>query len=54
MEPQVGDSRPYRQIRLHLVGQSLASLPNAPALNTVPLGGADPSRLLIPVTPAQQ
>jgi putative CocE/NonD family hydrolase len=41
------------RIRLHLVGQSLASLPNAPAANTVVVGGPSPSRLLIPVTPEQ-
>jgi hypothetical protein len=40
------------RIRLDLVGQSLASLPTVPGLNTVTLGGTDPSRLLIPVIPA--
>jgi uncharacterized protein len=39
------------RLRLHLVGQSMASQPAVPAANTVTLGGADPSRLLIPVTP---
>lgn len=52
--PLGNEFRSGHRIRLHLVGQSLASLPNAPALNTVTLGGANPSRLLIPVTPAQQ
>jgi putative CocE/NonD family hydrolase len=51
--PLGNEFRAGDRIRLHLVGQSLASLPNAPALNTVTLGGASASRLLIPVTPAQ-
>jgi predicted acyl esterase len=42
------------RLRLHLVGQSAASLPGVPAVNTVTLGGADPSRLLVPVTPAEK
>ena len=36
------------RLRLHVVGQSLASLPTAPAVNTLQLGG---SRLLLPVLP---
>jgi uncharacterized protein len=51
--PLGNEFRAGHRIRLHLVGQSMASLPSAPALNTVTLGGATPSRLLIPVTPAQ-
>lgn len=39
------------RIRLHLVGQSAASAPALPALDTVTTGGAEPSRLLLPVLP---
>lgn len=42
--------RAGHRLRLHIVGQSLASLPGAPALNTVTLGPAG-SRLLLPVLP---
>jgi len=40
------------RIRLILLGASAASMPGAPALNTVRLGGASGSRLLLPVLPA--
>jgi predicted acyl esterase len=63
-QPQPGELRPYRvelwpignrfvrghRLRLHIVGQSLASLPAAPAVNGVRLGPAG-SRLLLPVLP---
>ena len=39
------------RIRLLIVGASGASMPSAPALNTVRLGGAYASRLLLPVLP---
>jgi hypothetical protein len=39
------------RLRLHVVGQSLASTPGAPALNSVTLG-PEGSRLLLPVLPA--
>lgn len=39
------------RIRLHILGQSAASLPGAPALNTVGIGGPEGSRLLFPVLP---
>ena len=39
------------RIRLHIVGSSAASLPGAPALNSVAVGGANGSRLLFPVLP---
>ncbi len=39
------------RIRLHIIGASLASLPTAPAANTVTEGGAAASRLLLPVLP---
>ena len=42
------------RIRLVIVGASQASMPSAPALNTVRLGGADASRLLFPELPAVQ
>ena len=58
-----GESRLYRvelwpignrfaaghRIRLEIVGASAASLPGAPALNTVSVGGDSGSRLLFPV-----
>lgn len=44
--------RAGHRLRLHLVGQSLASAPKLPALNTVTLGGPQPSRLLVPELPA--
>jgi len=37
------------RLRLHLVGSSVASVPDAPGLNTVTVGGAAGSRLLVPV-----
>lgn len=40
------------RIRLIILGASGASMPSAPALNTVTLGGSDGSRLLLPVLPA--
>lgn len=39
------------RIRLHLVGPSAASAPIVPALNSVTVGGPQPSRLLLPVLP---
>jgi predicted acyl esterase len=39
------------RIRLDIVGQSAASRPGVPALNTVEVGGASGSRLLFPVLP---
>ncbi len=39
------------RIRLHIIGASFASLPTAPAANTVTEGGAAASRLLLPVLP---
>lgn len=59
-----GESRLYRvelwpignrferghRLRLHIIGQSMASLPAAPAVNSVELGPAG-SRLLLPVLP---
>jgi hypothetical protein len=39
------------RIRLVVLGASAASVPSAPALNTVRLGGPDASRLLLPVLP---
>jgi putative CocE/NonD family hydrolase len=41
------------RLRLHLVGASVASAPLAPAVNTVTVGGPEPSRLLLPVLPAE-
>lgn len=41
------------RIRLIILGASAASMPSAPALNTITLGGADASRLLLPVLPAR-
>ncbi len=41
------------RIRLVLLGASGASFPSLPAINTVSLGGAQASRLLLPVLPAQ-
>jgi hypothetical protein len=40
------------RIRLIVLGASAASTPSAPALNTIRLGGADGSRLLLPLLPA--
>ncbi len=37
------------RVRLHLVGSSAASVPDLPAGNTVTVGGANGSRLLLPV-----
>jgi hypothetical protein len=39
------------RIRLHILGSSAASLPGAPALDSVTVGGASGSRLLFPVLP---
>jgi len=39
------------RLRLHILGTSAASLPGAPAINTVRVGGPDASRLLFPVLP---
>jgi putative CocE/NonD family hydrolase len=39
------------RLRLHVLGTSAASLPGAPAVNTVRVGGRDGSRLLLPVLP---
>ncbi len=39
------------RIRLHILGSSAASLPGAPALNSVAVGGPNGSRLLFPVLP---
>jgi putative CocE/NonD family hydrolase len=39
------------RLRLHIVGTSAASLPGAPAVDTVSVGGSDPSRLFFPVLP---
>ena len=39
------------RIRLMILGESAASKPGAPAVNTVRLGGAAPSRLLLPALP---
>jgi uncharacterized protein len=39
------------RVRLHVLGASAASLPGAPAVNTVTVGGAGGSRLLLPVLP---
>jgi predicted acyl esterase len=43
--------RAGHRIRLHLVGQSLASAPMVPGVNIVTAGGPDASRLLLPVLP---
>lgn len=40
------------RLRLSLVGTAATMLPTTPGLNTVGLGGATPSRLLLPVAPA--
>jgi hypothetical protein len=61
----VGEQRLYRiefwpignrfkrghRLRLHVLGTSAASLPGAPAVNTIRVGGHDGSRLLFPVLP---
>jgi len=39
------------RIRVHVLGASAASLPSAPAVNTVAVGGEAGSRLLFPVLP---
>jgi predicted acyl esterase len=39
------------RLRLHILGTSAASLPGAPAVNTVRVGGPGGSRLLFPVLP---
>ncbi len=43
--------RKGHRIRLDIVGSSAASLPGAPAVNAVTVGGRRPSRLLFPVLP---
>lgn len=43
--------RAGHRLRLHLVGTSLASVPDLPGLNTVTIGGAGGSRLLVPELP---
>jgi hypothetical protein len=43
--------RAAHRVRLHVLGASAASLPGAPAVNTVTVGGAGGSRLLLPVLP---
>ena len=40
------------RIRLVILGASAASMPAAPALNTIKLGGPNASKLLLPVLPA--
>jgi predicted acyl esterase len=42
------------RLRLYLVGTSGYQLPALPGVNTVALGGATPSRLLVPVLPARR
>jgi hypothetical protein len=44
--------KPGHRIRLVILGASGASMPSAPALNTIRIGGPDGSRLLLPVLPA--
>jgi len=39
------------RLRLEIVGQSIASLPGLPAINSIKVGGADGARLLFPVLP---
>jgi len=39
------------RLRLHVLGASAASLPSAPAVNTIRVGGRDGARLLLPVLP---
>ena len=43
--------RKGHRIRLHILGSSAASLPGAPAVNSVTVGGPHGSRLLLPVLP---
>jgi predicted acyl esterase len=43
--------RKGHRIRLHILGSSAASLPGAPAVNSVVVGGAHGSRLLLPLLP---
>lgn len=43
--------REGHRLRLHILGASATSLPSAPALNSVRVGGARGSRLLLPVLP---
>lgn len=40
------------RVRLYLVGTAATQLPATPGVNTVSLGGATPSRLLLPIVPA--
>src|SRR3954470_23847392 len=61
----VGEQRGYRiefwpignrfkqghRLRLHVLGQSGASLPGAPAVDTIQVGGPDGARVLVPVLP---
>jgi predicted acyl esterase len=42
------------RLRLHILGTSAASLPGAPAVNTVRVGGRGGSRLLFPVLPGSR
>jgi predicted acyl esterase len=42
------------RLRLHVLGASAASLPGAPAVNTIRVGGRDGSRLLFPVLPGSR
>jgi len=44
--------RKGHRIRLVVLGASGASMPSAPALNTIGLGGSSAARLLLPVLPA--
>jgi predicted acyl esterase len=41
--------RKGHRIRLHILGSSAASLPGAPAVDSVAVGGAHGSRLLLPL-----
>lgn len=43
--------RPGDRIQLTILGASAASSPGTPAVNSVQVGGAEPSRLLLPVVP---
>jgi putative CocE/NonD family hydrolase len=42
------------RLRLHVLGTSAASLPGAPAVDTIRVGGRDGSRLLFPVLPGSR
>jgi predicted acyl esterase len=44
--------RSGHRLRVHLLGTSLLSLPDLPALDTVRVGGAQGARLYLPVAPA--